>query len=86
MAFQKIEGASRRAVLEVLQRWRRISLEGAKYVLREGHKMLRAALAGTDPRCRWRRRFPPFLHIPADCPTLPPGDLRLLCNGDSRGA
>jgi hypothetical protein len=82
MALQKIEGLSRAAVLSLLQDWRHVSHERARHILSEGHKMLWFAWMGGYPRHLWPRRYPPFLHIPAFCPTLPPGDLRHLCTGE----
>jgi hypothetical protein len=77
MAFQRVEGMSRRQVLALLRRWLGLGTEGCRHVLRKGNGMLRAALAGKDPRRLWPRRYPPFLHIPRAWWTLPPGVSRL---------
>jgi len=57
LAGRLIEGWSARACQEFLSRWWGVGREGARRILRVGRVMLRATLAGADPRERWPRRY-----------------------------
>ena len=86
MAWQKVEGCTRAEVCGLLCRWRGVTVEGARHILRRGHRMLRAAFFGADPRVLWPRSYP---HSPKESEaslTLPPLPHRHVCGGRIAGS
>lgn len=52
-----VEGWSRATTLRFLHLWWGVGSSGGLRILYQGRRMLRAVLAGVDPRMRWPRRY-----------------------------
>lgn len=74
---QYVRGGSRADTIRYLLRWRpNVSRQTGRWLLREAHQMLRAAIAGEDIRRRWPARFSRNSRWKS---TPPPGFERHFC-------
>lgn len=58
MTLRHVHGLPEQQVARWVMEWNPIGPHGARYILREGRKMLDVALMGRHPMRRWPRRYP----------------------------